>query len=78
MFVTFLCRKYETPREKILPLPLTKLVQLFKSEQFFKLLGDLTKLELTPSQNSKWHSLYYIVSSVSQFFLLQIVIKLPE
>jgi len=53
MFVTFLCRKYETPREKILPLPLTKLVQLFKSEQFFKLLGDLTKLELTPSQNSK-------------------------
>ncbi|XP_023723510.1 prolyl 3-hydroxylase OGFOD1 isoform X2 [Cryptotermes secundus] len=45
-------RRYETPREKTLPLSLNKLVQLMKSKEFFKLLGDLTKLELTPFQNN--------------------------
>lgn len=45
-------RKYETPCEKTLPLPLTTLMQLMKSKQFFRILGDLTKLELTPFQDN--------------------------
>ncbi|XP_021917773.1 prolyl 3-hydroxylase OGFOD1 isoform X2 [Zootermopsis nevadensis] len=46
-------RKYETSCEKVLPLPMSKLVQLLKSEQFFKLLGNITNLELMPSQNTE-------------------------
>ncbi|XP_069693460.1 prolyl 3-hydroxylase OGFOD1 [Periplaneta americana] len=43
-------RKYQTPCMKVLPAPLCKVLQIFKSEQFYSLLGDLTKLDLSPVQ----------------------------